>query len=164
MDNARLEQIMRDGRGRTFWFKPVGIPGTLPTGEELFDRDIVDIQFTREPIAVAIGDVLLVYRIGVSKLLYVAECRTPPREATLAEIDREEWRGRWRWRFEAQNLTPEFGRVWSQHNLKPFRLADQYNAGGPELPQNLNGLRYGSDKLRLMRPFAEFVIDKVARL
>jgi hypothetical protein len=72
LDNARLEQILHDGRSRTFWFKPVGIPGTLPAEEDSLHQGRVSIEFAKEPSAVEIGDVLFVYRIGVSKLLYIA--------------------------------------------------------------------------------------------
>ena len=164
MDNALLEQLLHDGRSRSFWFKPIGIPGTLPGERETFGEERVRIDFAKEPSAVEIDDVLFVYRIGVSKLLYIAECLTPPHEATPAEIEREEWRGRWRWYLGARNLTPEYGSVWSRHNLKPFRLADEYNANDPVLPQSLNGIKLGLGKLRVVRPFAQFVMDKVAGL
>lgn len=164
MDNVRLEQMLRDGRNRTFWFKPVGIPGTHSVEGETFHLETVRIDFAKEPTAIEIGDVLFVYRIGVSKLLYIAECLTEPQQATPAEIEREDWRERWNWYIEARNLSPEYGAVWNTHNLKPFRLAAEYNAGEPASPQNLNGIKFGSDKLRVVRPFAEFVVGHVAAL
>lgn len=164
MDNSRLENMLHDGRSRTFWFKPVGIPGTVPTAGESFHQERLRIDFAKEPAGIETDDVLFVYRIGVSKLLYIAECLTAPQQATPAEIEREDWRARWRWYIEAQNLSPEYGAVWSRQNLKPFRMAAEYTAIDPGAPQSLNGLKYGSDKLRIVRPFAEFVVRQVIAL
>jgi hypothetical protein len=164
VDNTRLEQVLTDGRNRTFWVKPYGLPGSHATGHECFDADRLRIDFSLRPRAVSVGDVLLVYRIGDSQLIYVAECRSSFQEATPDEIAQNPNFGRWRWHVEGRNLTPEFGREWASHDLRPFRLVEEYNVLHPAEPENLDGLMFGRDKLRVSRAFAEFVSNRIMTL
>lgn len=164
MDNERLEPILTDGSNRTFWLKPVGLPGSRADGQEYWDADPLRVDFAVRPVAVEVGDVLLAFRIGDSQLIYIAECVAGMREATLEEIERSTNRARWRWYIEARNLTREFGRLWQQYDLRPFQLVAEYNALHTAEPENINGLAFGRDKLRVSRPFAEFVIRMIAGL
>jgi hypothetical protein len=164
VDNARLEPVLTDGRDRTFWVKPVGLPGSHAAGYECYDADPLRVDFAVRPVAVSIGDVFLAYRIGNSQLIYVAECVSGFQEATPDEIAEHPNRERWRWYMEARNLTPEFGCVWSSHDLRPFDLVAEYNALNPATPESIEGLKFGSDKLRVSRSFAEFVIGRIVAL
>ena len=164
VDNAQLDQVLADGCERTFWIKPYGLPGSRATGNESFNTERLRVDFARRPRSVSQRDILLVYRIGDGQLIYIAECESELHEATADEISANPNRGRWPWYIWARNLTPEFGCEWSTHDLNPFRLAEAYNDLHPETPENLNGLMFGSDKLRVSRSFAEFVINRITSL
>lgn len=75
---------------------------------------------------------------------------------------------RWPWYFEVRNLTPELGRNWPYKNLfitdivrKYVEASDQpvTENGG----KNLNGLRYGSDKIQLTDEFGRYLFQKVCK-
>lgn len=161
MDGDILRALLEGTRPRQFWVKPVGDPAEKPDERKAFSDEAVDIQFAREPAGVHVGDVFIVYRIGVSKILYLAECRSKPRLASDKEIRREPWRAHWRWTVAARNLTPEYGSAWSDHNLRPFSLAKQFNSLYPDEQQSLGAINFGSDKLQVARPFAHFVIRRM---
>jgi hypothetical protein len=165
MDNARLEQVMQNERNRQYWVKPVGEPGTQPRDNETFHEERIIIEFPRRPSGVKIGDILLIHRNGVSQVVYIAECISVPRQTTPDQIEREPWRENYPWYVEVQNLTPEYGSVWNLHDLKTRGLSEEYNSSNPDTIPILNGsyLR-GHDKLKVKRPFAEFVMRRIAEL
>ncbi|MBA4189461.1 MAG: hypothetical protein C0467_15835 [Planctomycetaceae bacterium] len=164
LDNANLSGILSDTGNRTFWIKPVGLPGTLPTGTETYNTDPQRVDFSVRPVSVQLRDVFLAYRVGDLRLMYVGECDSEMRQATADEIALNPNRGRWPWYFEAKNLTPEYGSVWLQHDLRPVRLVEEFNALNPGATARLNGLMYGRDRLRVARTFAEFIIRRVMAL
>jgi hypothetical protein len=164
MDNACLEQLMRDNRACTFWVKPYGLPSSRATGNETYDAERLRVDFAVRPSGVELGDVLFVYRTGNCKLLYIGECVSELQEATAGEIAQNPNRGRWPWYVEVRNLTRDYGCVWDNHDLNPFRLVEEYNALNQPEPVSLNGLMFGKDKLRVPRPFADFLIARIAAL
>lgn len=164
MDNGSLNQLLEDGRKRQFWLKPVGDPERPPSAQTPFSNKNVVIDFARPPHAVEIGDILIVSVVGLSKVVYVAECTSTPREATEADIQREAWRQRWCWSVDGTNLTPNYGGVWSRYNLKPFALVSEYNELSPDDQQSIGTLKFGNDKARVSRELAEFVVRKIMQL
>ncbi len=166
MDNETLESILRDAEDRKFWLKPWG--SADDTNEtDTYDRMTERLDFNRRPIAVKRGDVLLAYRIGISKLNFICECASDISEATQADVAREgDWRDYWRYSITAHNLTPNFGRVWSQHGLRPRDLADDFNRTNPTIPQTPFSGSYVRvrDKLRIQPEFAKFVIRNIMHI
>lgn len=109
MDNAELTGLMQDSRQRQFWLKPTGIPENPPDVHAVFTRACVRVEFNQRPRAVATGDILILYRIDVSKITCVTECLTEPKYVTQSQLQQEPWRERWPWSVETRNLTPEYG-------------------------------------------------------
>ena len=160
MDDASIERVL-SARDIHCWLKPHGDSKSPPDMREQFTEQMYRIGFAKAPTGVEVGDVLIVYRVGISALQYVAECQAPWREAMDEEVRREPWRSRWRWLVEARNLTPEFGRRWARHLLKPFPLAREYNDLHPHDFQRLGALNYSSDKLRILHGFASFILKQI---
>jgi hypothetical protein len=164
MDNDSLKSIMLGGDLPTFWIKPVGIPDEEPNTKALYTQANLTVEFSRSPEDVEIGHILIVYRIGISKVIFVAECLSMPREVTSQEIERQPWKERWPWTIEVRNLTPTYGRNWANLNIKPFSLVKNFNKLYPEDPQNLGSLQFGNDKLKISPDFGAFVLRKIMRL
>jgi hypothetical protein len=128
---------------------------------EEFSEAEVEIRFTRNADEIRDGDVLLVYRVGVAALMYVAE-RLPQREWATPELGypagaRErypEW-------FKARNLTPTFGVHWQCFSIKPFTLATELNAAHPTDQARLGRLHYSSDRAIIPFWFAEALIRQI---
>lgn len=164
MDNATLQPLLQDSPNRQFWIKPVGNPDAPPTEDLTFTKAILQIDFAKKPTTLNLDDLLFVYAVGRSKLLYIADCYTPPREATDAEIQKEPWRNRWRWSVKGHNFTPIYGSCWGKYNLKPFELVREYNLLHPQDMQNLGAIQHGQDKQRISRDFGMFLIQKIMEL
>ena len=143
------------------WLKPQGIPDVPVNEHEAFAGARYRIGFAKAPRAVEVGDILIVYRIGISAVLYAGEAVKPWRQATADEIRQEPWRERWRWVVEVQNLSPEFGREWARHRLKPFTLAREYTNLNPADLQRLGTINFGNDKKALSAPFARYILTRM---
>jgi hypothetical protein len=164
MDNASLQTIADDASKRQFWIKPVGNPDAPPDLNATFTEPRIRIEFAREPTTLKVGHVLFVYLVGVSKLIYVAECYTPVRKARGEEIAKEPWRARWCWSIYGVNLSPTYGKSWSQHSLRPFDLLRAYQEVNPADKQSLGGIQHGADKQRVSCGFGEFLLRRVIEL
>jgi hypothetical protein len=164
MDNQTLDVLLNDRRERQYWLKPIGLPDRpMVQQPEIWTGSPVEIGFAT-PAQVGVGDVLIAFRTGVSKLIYVAESLEAIRESTPEEREHQEWRQRWPWCLNSRNLTPTYGGVWNEFNLKPFALADEYNLLHPDHQVSLGTLNFGSTVLRIPRPFAEFLIQRIRDL
>lgn len=164
MDNTSLERIVQDKQTRQFWVKPIGDLSKALNEHATFAYDPIRVDFARQPHSVVVGDTLLVYLVGVSKFLFVTEVMREPREASEAEIEREEWRNRWRWSIDGRNLTTTYGQTWMRYSLKPFDLADQFSRQYQQEPQSLGALQFGNDKVRVSPTFGKYVIQKIIEL
>ena len=164
MDNENLSELVQSTGNRQFWIKPVGNP-ELPVDEDRrYDSSTIRIDFANNPLAVKPEDILIIYRIKVSKLLYVAEALSSSSKATDEEIKKEPWRMRWSWIIEAKNLTPEYGASWAKYALKPFALAKEYDQRSPTKKAKIGGLKFGSDKMRISQDFGKFLIEKIMQV
>lgn len=164
MDNQSLNAVLSSNRERQFWFKPIGLPGQpLHDHPETWPEDPVDITFTNRP-RVEVGDVLIAYRTGAVRLIYVAECLEPAREFTDEEMRENHWRNRFPWHFNARNLTPEFGRVCINYRLNPYAMARAFNLEHSETPVTLGAINFGSSVLGIPRPFAEVLLLSIRNL
>lgn len=157
-----LDDLLLNPDERQFWIKPWGLPG-LPVdqGQQLFNDPTIRIGFSRNPKGVKVGDILIVYRIVVSELIFVAETISPPSHVTDEEIMINPLFQRWPWQIETRNLTPSYGTHWSRYSLKPFDLVDKYNELYPQDQVNLGGIKRGSDKLLVSEGFGKFLIKKI---
>jgi len=164
MDNASLTRLLSDDRVREYWLKPTGNPERPPEVHTVFNQARVRVEFRERPRSVRIGDILILYRIGVSMITCVTECLTAPVYVTQEELQTEPWRERWPWSVETRNLTPEYGSVWNEYDLQPFPLVREYNQLHPEEPQGLGALQFSKDKVKIRRRFAEFIMQRIIQL
>jgi hypothetical protein len=161
MDNIVLQAILSESGSHNFWIKSVGIPGQKPDLHAMFTLPNLTVEFARQPNSIEIGDILFIHRIGISKIIYVAKCHSAAREATAQEISQRPFMERWPWTMELHSLTPTYGRVWAQYNVKPFTLVRQYNQLFPGEKQKLGSLQYGSGELKISPKFGEFLLQKI---
>ncbi|MDT7542789.1 MAG: hypothetical protein QOE33_2693 [Acidobacteriota bacterium] len=165
MDNENLNRLMLNAGERQFWIKPWGHPDFSPEeGEQVFNDSTITIGFARTPNSVRVGDVLIVYRIKVSKLMFVAEVVASPVHVTAEEMERHPHLKRWQWNIETRNLTPTFGTYWHRYGLRPFSLAAEYGERNPHDKVKLGSLQFGNDKLRVSEGFGKFLINEILRL
>lgn len=163
MDNQSLNELLQDKRERQFWLKPVGLPGIpLHKQPEAFPESEVEIRFVDNVTNIHDGDVLVVYRVGPAKLMYVAERLprsqwTTPEDPTLTE----EIRARYRHFFKARNLTPEYGVWWPDFSHKPFTLANRWNPLHQDEPARLGAINWHKDRAPIPRWFAEALIQRI---
>ena len=167
MDQHTLDELLKDSRKKQFWLKPIGPPRDHPdwSSEEsrTWTERQVEIHFENNPAKVAVGAVLIAFRVRYSKLIYIAE-RLPLSEWGQAEVRSEYNRRRWPYYIKTRNLTPEYGGVWNLHNVQPFPLATQFNEINPEDPARLGSIQRGNDKGRIPRSFAEMLIRQIREL
>ncbi len=165
MDNDRLNQLLEDAANRRFWLKPIGL-GDRPivmngSVKENFGEAEVEILFTRKADEIRVGDVLIVYRVGVAAVMYVAE-RLPRSEWTTDQIEYPAGvRDRYPESFKARNLTPTFGEHWQQFIIKPFTLANRITPQPGMEPVKLGTLNWSNDRARIPQWFAELLIRRI---
>ena len=164
MDNNRLEELLNDGRERQFWLKPVGPPQDHPDWGVECDRrwieNQIEIHFHKNPVRIAVGAVLIAYRVRYSTLIFVAQ-RLPVSEWSHEEVRSEYWRDRFPHHIKARNLTPEFGMAWKRFDIRPFPLAKAGNELHPEDPACLGAIQRGCDRATIPRWFAESLIRRI---
>ena len=167
MDNVTLDRLLADSADKQFWLKPIGPPKDHPDWnapeERTWTQRDIEIHFSKNPAKVAVGAIVIAYRVNIQKLIYIAE-RLPLSDWGPVEIRSEASRRRWPFYIKGRNLTPEYGGVWDQHNLQPFALARDYNELHPENPARLGSILRGNDKTTLPRPFAEYLIRRIRDL
>lgn len=161
MDNDTLHTIVISANTRNFWIKPVGIPGEEPDLHAMYTQLTIPINFSKRPDTIEIGDILIVYRIMVSKVMFIGEWQSPEREVTDTELHQHPWKERWPWVADLQNLSPIYGGKWSRFNIKPFSIIKEYNKIYPGDRQNLGSIQFGSDKLRVSSKFGTFIIRRI---
>src|SRR5215213_2473423 len=144
MDNAALNNLLNTS-GKQYWIKPWGHPNRGPEEEQQsFGDQPITIGFSRQPNGVRLGDILLVHRIKVSKLMFVAETIASPIRATEEQMRVNPLYERWPWNIETRILTPTYGSQWSRYSLKTFALAREYNDLYPQDEVNLGALKFGA--------------------
>jgi hypothetical protein len=161
MDNISLQSILLGSASRTFWIKTIGIPGEEPDLHQLFTLPNLTVEFARQPNSIEIGDILIIHRIGIGKVVYVAECKSPAREVTVQEIREHPFMEHWHWTMELRNLTPIYGRHWAENDVKPFTLVREYNELNPTDKQNLGSLKFGGGHQQISSKFGEFLLQKI---
>ena len=98
MDDKSLDDLLKDVRVRQFWLKPVGTPKDHPeyAAEEhwIWTESEIEIHFHKNPVRIAVGAVVIAYRVRYSTLIYVAE-RLPREEWSKEEVRSEYSRSAW---------------------------------------------------------------------
>jgi hypothetical protein len=164
MDNANLNELLANNEGRQFWIKQWGDPDRPADFELQSTTDLeIPIDFSKQPNSIKIGDILIVHRIKLAKIMLIAEVISEPYKSTTEDIKKESWRERWCWRVNTRNLTPIYGTHWREHSLKSFALEKEYNEANPHEKVNLGRLKFGAH-VRIPEDFAKYIIKEITEL
>jgi hypothetical protein len=164
VDYNILTSILIDPVKRNYWIKPVGIPEQEADLNQRFTESRLRIDFAHSPDEIRVGDVLIVYRIKITKLIYIAICETGVMKATSSEMIEQPWKQRWSYYINGINITPTYGGQWVQHELKPFELVKAFNLNYPDQKQNINTIKWGNDKKQISEEFAHYIMRKIRLL
>ncbi|OTW84066.1 NgoFVII family restriction endonuclease (plasmid) [Bacillus cereus] len=138
-----------------YFIKPVGWSDRPFSTNRSLGNDIEKLHFSkRRPAAVRIGDILICYAVGTTKLLGYYEVIEEP--VFLKNADR------WPWEVKAKNLSIEYSKRWNFFNNTISIIQSTYDSnesitfvGG----KSLGALNFGADKIRLTEEFANHVIN-----
>lgn len=163
MDNANLNELSANAKGRQFWVKQWGDPDKSEDFELQSTTELrIGIDFSQKPSSIQIGDILIIHRIKHAKVMLVAEVTSEPIKATSEDIKKEYWREKWNWRIETKNLTPIFGSQWKEQSLKTFALAKEFNEA-TQTEIKLGRLNFGKH-VRVSEDFAKFIFKEIMRV
>lgn len=152
--SKRKHAVTSDKR---YFIKPVGVSDDPFTENRRLSTNIQELHFSKKrPASVREGDVLICYGVGSTKLLGYFEVVEGPYylEGTSS---------RWPWEVKGKNLCPAYSQRWNAFDNTISSIQASYNAETPITKNNkginLNGLKYGSDKIQLTEEFASHVIS-----
>lgn len=141
---------------KRYFIKPVGVSDDPFTESRKLSTGIQELHFSKKrPASVREGDVLICYGVGTTKLLGYFEVIEGPYylEGTSS---------RWPWEVKGKNLCPAYSQSWNTFDNTLSNIQESYNSDVPitknNKGNNLNGLKYGSDKIQLTEEFANHVI------
>src|SRR5947209_9978261 len=176
MDNANLDEVLKDTRERQFWIKPWGSrnypndPSAQPN-TQFFAKPEIEIAFSKSknPPSVEEGDIFIIYHIKMphmagGRLVCVTEAISSPTHTTIEQ--KETWRKDYPWSIYSRNLTSVYGSKWFNYSLDPFRLLEEYIAQNPTAKvtrsgNTLGAINFGATKLWIQEPFARFLINEI---
>jgi len=125
----------------------------------------IDSSVGAGPFRAEIGDIVIVFGIGVTSILYVA--RITRRAFAADEQERRTWRIDYPWSILGENLYPNFGFNWHRYKLSPFQLVKDFHRIAPLSAvthvggRTLGAINHHSDRIKLSDDFAMFVIGHV---
>ncbi|MDQ0090128.1 HKD family nuclease [Paenibacillus anaericanus] len=137
-----------------FFIKPVGSSDEPFEPTSILSSDIELMHFSkRRPNSVRIGDILICYGVGTTKLLGYFEVISEP--YTRDHV-------RWPWEVKAKNLCPKYSKSWMSFNNTISSIQTSFDTRLPVTyvgGKTLGALQFGSDKFRLSDEFAQHVIN-----
>ncbi|QNR65181.1 NgoFVII family restriction endonuclease [Paenibacillus peoriae] len=138
-----------------YFMKPVGFSDEPFDPTKTLSSEIEVMHFSkRRPTSVRVGDVLICYGVGTTKLLGYFEVISEP---YIWDIN-----SRWPWEVKAKNLFPKYSQSWTsiENTISSIqasfddKLPVSYVGG-----RTLGAFQFGSDKIRLSDEFAQHVIN-----
>lgn len=138
-----------------YFLKPVGYSEQPFSENRTLNSSIEKLHFAKRPAAVNVGDVLICYGVGTTKLLGYFE--------VISDVINLGNGSRWEWEVEGRNLYPNYSLNWNKFNLTLSNLQSNYSnkvlthAGG----ETLGSLQFGSDKICLNESFAKYLISEM---
>ena len=141
-----------------YFIKPIGSTDSPFPESGKLDKAIASLHFAkRRPRAVRIGDILICYAVGSTKLIGYYEVITEP---TLTGGDDD----RWPWSVQARNLCSDYSENWVNINKTLPSIRAKYPSDKPITHiggTTLGALNFGSDKIRLTVPFAKHLMQAI---
>lgn len=160
--NISIDEFLdfdKNVQNKRFFIKPVGYSGEPYTANEKLDSDIATLHFSRRrPSAVRVGDILICYAVGSTKLLGYFEVITQP--TFFGDDDR------WPWSVKGKNLCPAYSESWMHYNNTLATIKETFSIDTPITyigGKTLGALNFGSDKIRLTEIFANHIIKIIER-
>ena len=145
---------------KRYFIKPEGHSESHYPETAKLDSDIATLNFSkRKPRSVRVGDILICYAVGSTKLLGYFEVLTSP---VFSGNDED----RWPWSIQGKNLCPVYSENWTHHNNTLGMVKDAFTVDAPITyngGKTLGGLNFGSDKIRLTEHFADHIIGIIER-
>lgn len=139
-----------------YFIKPVGYSDRPFSTTRTLNSGIEKMHFARRPNPVRIGDILICYGVGTTKLLGYFEVVSDPYVWDSTS--------RWSWELEAKNFCPEYSKSWVTFDNTTSSIVASYdhvhpvtNVGG----KTLGALQYGWDRIQLSNEFAKHVIELI---
>ncbi|WP_010648823.1 restriction endonuclease PLD domain-containing protein [Oceanobacillus massiliensis] len=142
---------------KRYFIKPVGVSDEPFSEQRRLSTDIQKLHFSKKkPTSVRVGDILICYGVGTTKLLGYFEVIEGPYylEGTSS---------RWPWEVKGRNLCPAYSQRWNTFDNTISSIQASYDFIAPitknNKGKNLNGLMFGLDKIQLTEEFASHVIN-----
>ncbi|MBU8754121.1 restriction endonuclease PLD domain-containing protein [Priestia megaterium] len=137
-----------------YFIKPVGWAERHFDSKRKLSKNTEELHFAKRPAAISIGDIIICYGVGTTKILGYFE-------AISEEVNLQNG-SRWPWIILAKNLCPTYSENWNLHDYTLARITKAYGQDANitfKGSKNLNGLQRGNDKIQLDEKFALHVID-----
>jgi HKD family nuclease len=138
-----------------YFIKPVGWSDRPFSTNRSLSNNIEKLHFSkRKPSAVRVGDILICYAVGTTKLLGYYEVIEEP--VFLEGADR------WPWEVKAKNLSIDYSQRWNFFNNTISSILSTYDSTEPITfvgGKSLGALNFGADKIRLTEEFAKHLIN-----
>lgn len=158
-----IENYFNVDNKTTFWLKPIGVTNDIVSLTRKFDEVDSNLHFSKlKPKGVKKGDILICYAVSHLNILSIYRVNS--------EIKNTENKDdRWPYYFVGENLTPNYGREWSKHdititNQKNLILSQNLFNITPSGINSFGSLMRGADKLRLTNEFGSFILNKITKL
>ncbi|WP_230163171.1 restriction endonuclease PLD domain-containing protein, partial [Peribacillus simplex] len=149
------QKAHRSYSDKRFFIKPVGWSDRHFSINRTLATDVEKLHFSkRRPAAVRVGDILICYAVGTTKLLGYFEVIEEP--ILLEGADR------WPWEVKAKNLCPDYSERWNSYNNTISSIQASFDSSIPITyvgGKSLGALNFGADKIRLTEPFGHHVIN-----
>lgn len=155
-----------------FWLKPIGDKDNHVTIKWKFSAKIQELCFSKiEPSGVHKNDIVITYGVGCGYILSVYRVISDePYFASEEDVAEENWKERWPWSLEAENLAVKFSKKCHKYKIKLSDIKVEFLNQFPQSYTNASGtssfgrFNRGGDKLKLNPMFAKFVMQKIFSL
>lgn len=145
----------------TFWLKPIGVTEDIIPKNRKFDEIDSDLHFSkRRPRGIKKGDILICYAVGHLNILSIYKVVSEVKATGILD-------DRWPFFVIGENLTPNYGREWSNYNINVTNQKNEVISSFNITPSGKNSygnLMRGGDKLRLTPEFGNFLLNKITQL
>jgi len=151
-----------------YWLKPIGVTYDPITEDRIFNQKKLDLYFSKvKPSGVKIGDIIITYGVGVTKILSYYKVTSEPKHLSEKILKAAPQRERWPWFVWGDNLSVKYGEIWASKNLTLHNLVSEFQSiditnvltkvGG----KTLGAFNRGLDKIKIRNEFAEYLIGKI---
>lgn len=144
----------------TFWLKPIGFTKNYVPITEKFDIIDTDLHFSKKPIGIKKGDIIICFAVGHSKILSIYEVNSG-----IQKINGQN--PRWPFFIVGKNLTPYYGGEWSNNDFTINNQRKTFLDKGtfditPSGKNSYGSFNQGADKLQLTKEYGLFLLNQIS--